>query len=247
MILFAILGMLVQARELPQGHGDQALTLSGDLLMQVRQAQPTTEIEAQLAQLRMSDLQAELDDDTRKKTFWINLYNAYFQILAQGRGMTKPAIFKEKCIAIAGEKFSLDDIEHGILRRYRWKYSLGYLPRLFPGKLLRALCVDAVDYRIHFALNCGAKSCPPIASYEAERLDQQLDIARDGFLQAETQVDAAHKTLAVTALFQWFRADFGGKRGVRRIVGEALGQDFAHYKIVYQPYDWSAQLHHFAE
>jgi thiol-disulfide isomerase/thioredoxin len=32
-----------------------------------------------------------------------------------------------------------------------------------------------VDYRIHFALNCGAKSCPPIVYYSPEKLDQQLE------------------------------------------------------------------------
>ena len=45
------------------------------------------------------------------------------------------------------------------------------------------------DPRIHFALNCGAVSCPPIAVYEGESLDEQLDIATEGFLEGNTIVD----------------------------------------------------------
>jgi hypothetical protein len=195
----------------------------------------------------MADLQAALHDDTSKKTFWINVYNAYFQILATQDKLDRSMIFKEKRVQIAGQAFSLDEIEHGILRRYRWKWSLGYLPQLFPGRLLRQLAVDAVDYRIHFALNCGAKSCPPIAFYEADALNAQLDRATAGFLQAETSVDDTAKVVQVTALFQWFRADFGGKRGMRRIVAAALGKDLDGYRFHYQDYDWTAQLHHFVE
>ena len=223
------------------------LALSIALLMSVRDGLPTGDLESQLAQLSMADLETALNDDNSKKTFWINIYNAYFQLLATREKLVKPAIFNERIIAIAGAKFSLDDIEHGILRRYRWKWSLGYLPQIFPGKLIRKLAVHAVDYRIHFALNCGAKSCPPIAFYAAEHLDQQLNIARNGFLQAETEIDVASKTLHVTALFQWFRADFGGKRGLRRILSQALQMDLHGYHIIVQKYDWSVQLHHFLQ
>ncbi len=106
-----------------------------------------------------------LYNDDAIKTFWINIYNAWFQILATREKKKSPEIFTGKLITIADTKFSLDDIEHGILRRYRWKLSRGYLPELFPGRLIKQLAVAKIDYRIHFALNCGAKSCPPIAFY----------------------------------------------------------------------------------
>lgn len=43
--------------------------------------------------------------------------------LQQGRNLKKPEIFTTKIFLIAGVKFRLDDMEHGILRKYRWKYN----------------------------------------------------------------------------------------------------------------------------
>ena len=40
-----------------------------------------------------------------------------------------------------------------------------------------------MDYRIHFALNCGAKSCPAISFYSAKTLDQQLTTAENNFIE----------------------------------------------------------------
>lgn len=48
------------------------------------------------------------------------------------------------------------------LRKHRWKWSFGYLPNPFELILIRNLAVQKVDCRIHFALNCGPKSCPQI-------------------------------------------------------------------------------------
>ena len=39
------------------------------------------------------------------------------------------------------------------------------------------MAVDVIDFRIHFALNCGAKSCPPIAFYSYDKINDQLDLA----------------------------------------------------------------------
>ena len=46
---------------------------------------------------------------------------------------------------------------------------------MFLEKDLRTqLILKNFDARIHFALNCGANSCPPIRIYEHEKLDQQV-------------------------------------------------------------------------
>ena len=79
---------------------------------------------------------------------------------------------------------SLDDIEHGILRRSKIKWSEGYFNKLFPSKFEKENRVNKVDYRIHFALNCGARSCPPIAFYDPEKLDKQLDVATMIYLKS---------------------------------------------------------------
>ena len=72
-----------------------------------------------------------------------------------------------------------------------------------------AFMVDKVDPRIHFALNCGASSCPPIAVYDAESLAQDLETATEGFLEQSVTLNAETKSVNLSQLFQWYRVDFG--------------------------------------
>lgn len=220
--------------------------LSEQLLLQVKMQEPTAKAIAQLAALPLASLQAALDSDARKKAFWINIYNAFFQILRSERQVGKPAIYHQKLVNIAGQAFSLDDIEHGILRRNRIKWSLGYLSNPFAPTLLKKLAVSAMDYRIHFALNCGARSCPPIAFYSPEKLERQFDMAALSFLEGETVVFSEKKEIHVSRLFQWFLGDFGGRGGVRRILNEKLKLETAGMKLVFKKYDWEEELENFS-
>jgi hypothetical protein len=218
---------------------------AAQLLLQVKQQQSTGSLRKQLSAVPMSQLQAALRTEEQKKAFWSNLYNAYFQILRIEQAVNKPDIYRKKLVALAGHDFSLDDIEHGILRKYRWKWALGYLPDLFAPRLIKQLAVHRIDYRIHFALNCGAKSCPPIAFYSPERLDQQLDLATRSFL--ETEVVPQEDAVYITRLFQWYRGDFGGRRGIRQLLRRHLGMDTRGKKLLYREYDWREELTNFRE
>ncbi len=193
----------------------------------------------------MNTVLQTLHNDQLKKTFWINLYNAFFLILRKERQLSKPKIFRGKLINIAGHLFSLDDMEHGILRKYRHKYSLGFLGNIFTPGLIKQLAVEKVDYRIHFALNCGAKSCPPIAFYNPENLDDQLDMATQSFLEAESEFDDYNKVVKTTALIKWYFADFGGNKGIKSIFLKQLNKDLKDYSIKYQDYSWEEDLNNF--
>lgn len=223
----------------------ELINLSGKLLYAVKTDSPTDSIEKVLALLNFKDLLTGLSNDTARKTFWINIYNAWYQLLAARDQKSKPEIFTGRFIYIAGQAFSLDDIEHGILRKYRSKFSMGYLPQFLPRKKIKQLAVSAIDYRIHFALNCGARSCPPIAFYSYEKLEQQLNIAAVSFLKSETTVDTVKNKLTTSKILQWFKGDFGGKRGIRTILSNTLQQDFSDYSISFNDYDWSARLKNF--
>lgn len=223
------------------------LKISEDLLYHVKTAVPSEELESTLAGVDMQQLITGLNNDNAIKTFWINMYNAWYQILAVREKLTKPKIFTKKLIPIAGKNFSLDDIEHGILRKYRWKYGMGYLPKFFPGKLIKQLAVSKIDYRIHFALNCGAKSCPPIAFYSYEHINRQLDLATTSFLSTETTFDDAKKLVSLTKIMDWFRGDFNGKKGIRKIIKQVFQKDVNDYTIIFKKYDWDAALHNFDE
>lgn len=218
------------------------IELSEKLLYAVKTEQPTDSIIGQLATHSANDLSRKLSNDKARKTFWINIYNACYQLLATKKGPKASHIFSEKAIRFSNVAFSLDEVEHGILRRYRWKYSLGYLPQLFPGRVIKQLAVDTLDYRIHFALNCGAKSCPPIAFYSYDQLDDQLTLATTAYLNQESAVDSVNRIVIVPKLMQWFKGDFSGSTGIRAILTTYLGQDVSGYSIQYRDYDWSEDL-----
>jgi hypothetical protein len=219
--------------------------ISEKLLLAVKMKQSTDEWTIQLSSIHYPDLIEELKNDNKKKAFWINCYNAYYQILRNNTLVAKSEIYKGKKIEIAGGFYSLDDIEHGILRKYRYKFSLGYLPNIFAPRNIKNLAVDKIDYRIHFALNCGAASCPPIAFYSAKKINAQLDMSTLSFLEGETDIKEEEKEIHITKLFQWFRGDFGGTKGIRRILSKTLKIDTKAYKLVYKPYSWEDDLGNF--
>jgi hypothetical protein len=221
------------------------IRLSEKLLLLVKTGEDTAAIAERLGSLPEIELQTALTDDMHKKAFWINLYNAFYQILRTEKGLNKPDIFTQKAFVVAGLPLSLDEVEHGILRKYRWKWSLGYLPDPFAGKEIRRLAVKRLDFRIHFALNCGAKSCPPIAFYSPAKLDVQLDLASRSFLENETLIQK--KEIRVSRLFLWFMGDFGGKKGIRKVLEKFLQAETHGKRIVFSAYDWTDELSNFSE
>ncbi|MDZ4748850.1 MAG: DUF547 domain-containing protein [Saprospiraceae bacterium] len=230
------------------GNSNPALvSMSGELLLKVKKAEETRDAEGRLQQIKFEDLLNGLQSDDERKAFWINIYNAWFQILAARDKKAKPAIFREKLIPIAGQRFSLDDIEHGILRKYRLKLALGYLPMFYPASLIKRLSVSAIDFRIHFALNCGAVSCPPIAFYTADAIQQQLELATDSFITTDITIDEEEKIISISKLMLWFRGDFGGCKGIRKMLTKYLQKDLTIYTIRYKDYHWDSKLNNFSD
>jgi len=220
-------------------------SLSEQLLLNVKLKKDTSDIQLQLENLEAEDLKNNLINDQKKKAFWINIYNAYFQILRIEKKIGKPDIYKKKTFKIAKELMSLDDVEHGVLRKGKFKYSLGFFRNFFTSDFIKKLEVDELDYRIHFALNCGAKSCPPIAFYNSEKINQQLDMATQAFLESESDFDDQNKIVRTTALFKWFYADFGRTKGIKRIYKEQLDKNISDYKLKFKEYSWEEDLENF--
>jgi hypothetical protein len=195
-------------------------------------------------------LQNQLVTDAQKRAFWLNIYNAFIQEkLSKNpeKYKNRSKFFSKKQINIAGNLMSFDFIEHGILRRSKSKLSLGYLNKTFVGSLEKKLRVKKPDYRIHFALNCGASACPAVAYYSAEKLDSQLAIAEGFFVSENCNVNQDNKTIETSKIFSWFRADFGGKKGIRKLLGNYKMQDFSTYKLVFIPYNWELMLENYKE
>jgi len=219
--------------------------LSEELLLKVKMEEHTAAIRLELESLDPILLETSLSRDHKKMAFWINVYNAYYQIIRKEENLSKSGVYSKKLFSIAGELLSLDDVEHGILRRYRYKYSLGYFANLWASKFVKKHAVEKLDYRIHFALNCGAESCPPIAFYNVKDINEQLTRATKGFLEVESEFDDQKKIVHTTTLFKWFYADFGGRNGIKKIYKEQLNKDISQYKIKYKKYSWEDSLHNF--
>ncbi|UCC95861.1 MAG: DUF547 domain-containing protein [Candidatus Omnitrophota bacterium] len=186
-----------------------------------------------------------LGSDKEKLAFWINVYNAWtLKIICDNYpvksindlhsgglaiGMIlKTTVWDKKLVTINNKKTSLSDIEHKILRP------------VFK------------DPRIHFAIVCAAKGCPPLRNeaYEADRLDRQLDEQGRLFLAQENKNSFMFdKRIAyISPVFGWFKEDFGKKpKAVLRFIarylpkekGNLLSQDTERWKIKYTNYDWS--------
>lgn len=225
---------------------NSTVALSQDFMYAARTGEDASGLAEQLRSLDYTVLHSTLQTDVEKKAFWMNLYNGFTQYLLRqepGRYKNRGRFFKSRQIIVAHHKFSLDDIEHGILRRSKIKLSLGYLDKPFPKKVEKELRVDKLDSRIHFALNCGAKSCPPIAFYSPENLDRQLELATKAYLSGEVQVNEKKNQATVPAVMGWFRHDFGGKKGMRDLLrNHGYTAVNASTRIRFNDYDWSLYL-----
>lgn len=222
---------------------NELVDLSHDILAATKHSEASDADRATIARLDESRLTA-LDGERQAATaFWINLYNAFVQrYLAADPSLFehKRRFFGERRIVVAGTELSLDDIEHGLLRSSRWKYGLGYVPRLFPRPFERTHRLPEVDPRIHFALNCGAKSCPPIAAYTADDIDNELDTSAQSFLQQSSTYDQSTDTVRTTRLFLYYRGDFGGRCGIYEYLEQYDVIDQGNRPHVrYDRYDWT--------
>ena len=229
---------------------EDPLALAEAYLRAVRHDDPTHEVTAALRDLSRERLRATLDADAERLAFWLNVYNATAQsILAADPAVfeARSSFFRAPLVTVAGQDRSLDSVEHGLLRRSHPKWGFGYVRNPFPDSFERAFRVDERDPRIHFALNCGAASCPPIAAYEADRIDAQLDLATGGYLDAEASYDAESGVVTVPRLMLWFRGDFGGRRGILQFLREYdVIPETAMPDIDYADYDWSLDVGRFA-
>jgi hypothetical protein len=225
------------------------IKLSEDFLYAAKTGDTTARFIDTLKNTNEHLLAAELNTDHKRLAFWLNIYNGFTQVILKkdpNQYKTRGAFFSSRQIIIAGKRLSLDDIEHGILRHSTIKWSEGYLSALLPSSFERKFRVEKLDYRIHFALNCGAKSCPPIAFYEPNMIDQQLTLAAKVYLKGECTYDATKNTVEVPALMGWFRHDFGGKSNILTILkqNKIIPQD-SDPTIIFKKYDWSLYLNNY--
>lgn len=163
--------------------------------------------------------------------YWINAYNAFtIKLITQYypiksiKDIKKGISFVNDTwtigfIQIEGKIYSLNDIEHGIIRS---KFN---------------------DPRIHFALNCASKGCPPLlnAAFTADNLDAQLDAQAKVFINDgnRNKIQSTEKA-ELSKIFTWFAGDF--KKVAPSVI--AFINIYANTKLSekanlnYQDYNW---------
>ncbi|KAA3631115.1 MAG: DUF547 domain-containing protein [Bacteroidetes bacterium] len=221
--------------------GHDYVELSQEFLNRMRAGEDASEIVDKYAKIDFNALVEAVDERTEKLAFWINTYNGFVQYLL----VNDPSLFEDrrsfyfdKRVNIAGIKMSFDDIEHGIIRDSRVKLGLGFLKKWFVPKYERMLRVDDRDGRVHFALNCGAKSCPPVAIYDDQFIYAQLDEITESYLKKETVVEKNKVTTSI--LFSWFRGDFGGKKGIKQFLKKyGIIESTKGVEVHFGNYDWT--------
>ena len=228
------------------GADRSPMAVAEDLLVAYRLGEPTGRHAAALARATDADLRPIRRDRRTALAFWLNCYNAGTQHLLREHPdrydspLRMVRFFLTPAITVGGTDLALDRIENGLLRGGRSKYGLGYLPKFLVTSFEHRYRLDGCDPRIHFALNCGAESCPPIRAYEPERVDDQLDAATRSYLDGTVAYDPDAGTVAVPRVFLWFRGDFGGRSGIRKFLRryDAVPAD-ATPTIRYRSWDWA--------
>lgn len=137
-----------------------------------------------------------------------------------------PDVFTKAFCQVAGSRRSLDEIEHEIIR-----------PRF-------------QEPRIHFVVNCAAKSCPPLipGAYMPQELDGQLDQAVYRLVHAPQhfQLEAGSPpVLRLNKVLEWYAEDFGGVEGLASFfapyVDPALRPllEDPELRVEFFEYDWT--------
>jgi hypothetical protein len=180
---------------------------------------------------------AKIDPDSLPRNerfaFYVNAYNAWtIKLILSGYpgvesiknlGSLFQSPWKKKIVKLGGTITTLDHIEHDILRP------------------------EFKDPRVHFAINCASKGCPPLYQepFTGSQLDIQLDGVTQSFLDNPEFNRLEGNTLYVSSIFKWFSEDFNDD-----IIGffDQYASDELKNKIIerrsslkikYLDYDWS--------
>jgi len=155
-----------------------------------------------------------LMDESTKLAFGINVYNlmikyAFMKVGIGTTSVSRNGFFGGVKMNIGGDIMSFNELENGVLRANRKPpYSLS-VPFSKNDPRFR-LPMKKADCRIHFALNCGATSCPPVKNFTAIAIEEELRIVAMAFLEQEEncKIDVKTNTLFLSKILDWYGIDF---------------------------------------
>lgn len=233
--------------------GSDAVTLSQELLGLARDlgaGERNQRLAGTVARIEEVDPRA-ITGDRARIAFWVNVYNATLLIELHSRPrsgtlLRHRRLFGRTGLRVGAHEYTLDVIEHGLLRgNRRPPYARRRLLRRSDRRLSAAPA--HVDPRVHFALNCGARSCPPIRSYEADGLDRLLGVACRSYLTAEAAIDRDRASVVLPGLIKLYRRDFGSRQEQLDLLANCLPAADAAWlrrgvdevRVRYSRFDWT--------
>lgn len=194
----------------------------------------------------LSQVEPESLSKKDQLAFWVNAYNVFtLEVICNNypvnsigdlhRGglilgyIFKTTIWDRKWFEINGQQMSLGYIEHKILRR------------------------DFSEPRIHFAIVCAAKSCPPLRreAYVGSQIEVQLDEQGEIFLAREdlNRFDVESRTIYLSKIFKWFKKDFHPKKECvlkylidyvpNEEIGLQLREGVGDWRVRWMKYNWA--------
>ncbi len=157
-----------------------------------------------------------------QKADYINLYNLHvIKQVIQHYPITSPTsvtgFFEATKIKVGNKEITLNELENKIIRP---TYN---------------------DPRVHFALVCGAKGCPPIQNFafNQDKIESQLDsvtswaLNNSGFIKSDSLGNAK-----ISEIFKWYIEDFGGnEKKIKAFINQYRKKKIK--SICYYPYDWT--------
>ena len=221
-------------------------------------ASPTYAEYCQCARRLQSFDPSALGSRQERLAFWINLYNALIvdaviQFKVKRSVNEAPGFFWRAAYNIGGRRYCSFDIEYGLLRANASHPAIPG-PHFGSRDPRRRYSLEQLDPRLHFALVCAARSCPPIAVYDAAHIDEQLDMAARTFInQGGVEIDRAAGEVRLSQIFQWYAPDFGGRpfalgdkhpllEFISAYLADEADREYMRRDkptVRFRPYDWS--------
>lgn len=182
--------------------------------------------------------------------FWLNAYNAAVLVAAADAYEASPAFrvdldnfsfFDLEAHVVGGRTYSLNQIEHGVIRGAELHASTYFLPEDVKAEIFAEHDAlwgeEAFDPRIHFALNCASSSCPPLlpTAFRGDIVNDQLDAATLAFL---TDPDRGAGPDGISQLFDFYYDDFEPEGGAEGFIGRYRSTADVNL-FSFLPYDWS--------
>ena len=165
--------------------------------------------------------------ENKQKAFWMNAYNAYtIKIILENYPIKSIMDIKQEgktawkipFAKVGGETYTLDYIEHEILRK-----------KFF-------------DPKIHVGVNCAAVSCPKISNiaFTEENVVTELTRLMNDFINDSSRNKISKEKVEISSIFNWFKDDFNKKGTVIDFLNTYSKTKISpNAKISYLKYDWT--------